>query len=95
MHRDVRHLVNIHQIESLIHDLELCPFQGILFSEHSSKSLQSTNVFVIYRKTRKESEFSRQYELKWQSFYHVHASSTKTTQNLQLKKKNLQNFSAY
>lgn len=29
MHRHVRHLVNTCQIASLIHDLELFPFQGI------------------------------------------------------------------
>lgn len=54
MHRHVKHLVNTCQIEFLIHDLELFPFQGIcsLSVITESKSQQSLH---YVKKTRKES----------------------------------------
>lgn len=81
MHRHVRHLVYTRQIEFLIHELELFPFQdictvGIIIEPATQRSLH-------YGEKLEESAFSRQCELKWQPpFHHVHISRAKTTQNL-------------
>lgn len=58
MHRYVRHLVNTCQIESLIHDLKLFPFQGICSVSIITESIIKQS--SLLRKIREESEFSRE-----------------------------------
>lgn len=85
MHRHVKHLVNTCQIEFLIHDLELFPFQGICSLSVITESISQQSLRYV-KKTRKESwsccELTQQLP-----FYHLHSSSTKTPQNLRWKKK--------
>lgn len=66
MHRHVRHLVNTRRIESLIHELELLPFQGICSVSIITESTIQESLHYGEKLENSLWFFSRQCALKWQ-----------------------------
>lgn len=52
MHRHVKHLVNTCQIEFLIHDLELFPFQGICSLSVITESISQQSLHYVKKKKK-------------------------------------------